>query len=69
MSRILTALTAITFGLGLQQNLLSQQAIEYNPKVGQRHPEFIMPSIADDAPIKLSDFAGKKVLLINFASW
>ena len=69
MPRMLTAMTAIMLLFGLQQNLLSQEANKYSPKVGQLHPEFIMPSIADDSPIKLSDFAGKKVLLINFASW
>ena len=69
MSRLLTVIATVTLLFGLQQNLLSQQTNEYKPKVGQLHPEFIMPSIADDSPIKLSDFAGKKVLLIHFASW
>ena len=41
----------------------------YRPTVGKLHVDFEMPSVADDKPIKLSDFAGKKVLLINFASW
>ena len=69
MPRMLTVMAAITLLLGLQQDLLSQPTNKYNPKVGQLHPEFVMPSIADDSPIKFSDFAGKKVLLINFASW
>ena len=41
----------------------------YQRTVGKLHVDFEMPSVADDKPIKLSDFAGKKVLLINFASW
>ena len=41
----------------------------YAPKVGQRHPDFTLPTIGDRAPISLSSFHGKKVLLIQFASW
>jgi hypothetical protein len=39
------------------------------PRVGQRHPDFTLPDIATRKPIALSDFRGKKVLLIHFASW
>lgn len=45
------------------------QAAPYDPKVGQRHPEFTLPDIATGKPVSLSDFRGKKVLLIQFASW
>ena len=38
-------------------------------KVGQRHPDFTLANIADGKPVSLSDFRGKKVLLIQFASW
>jgi peroxiredoxin len=37
--------------------------------VGQRHPDFTLPNIATGKPVSLSDFRGKKVLLIHFASW
>ena len=36
--------------------------------VGQMYPDFLLPSL-DAAPGRLSDFRGKKVLLIHFASW
>jgi peroxiredoxin len=39
------------------------------PKVGQRHPDFSLPTVGDRTPVSLSDFRGKKVLLIQFASW
>ena len=39
------------------------------PQVGQPHPEFVLPSIGDGTPVSLSEFRGKKVLLIQFASW
>jgi hypothetical protein len=46
----------------------SQVAV-YQPEVGKPHPDFILPSIEDGSPIQLSDFRGKKVLLMHFASW
>ena len=41
----------------------------YGPKVGQRHPDFTLPLIDGRAPVSLSAFRGKKVLLVQFASW
>ncbi len=41
----------------------------YGPKLGARHPEFTLPDVATGKPVSLSDFRGKKVLLIQFASW
>jgi peroxiredoxin len=39
------------------------------PNVGERHPNFTLANIADGKAVSLSDFRGKKVLLIQFASW
>jgi hypothetical protein len=44
-------------------------AVSYAPKVGEKHPDFTLPRIDDGAPVSLSSFRGKKVLLIQFASW
>jgi peroxiredoxin len=44
-------------------------AEKYAPKVGAIHPDFTLPRIDDRQPVSLSDFRGKKVLLIQFASW
>ena len=44
-------------------------AASYAPKVGQRHPDFTLPTIGDRTPVSLSSYRGKKVLLIQFASW
>jgi hypothetical protein len=41
----------------------------YGPKVGRRHADFTLPDIRTGKPVSLSDFRGKKVLLIHFASW
>ena len=48
---------------------IQASAAPYAPKVGQRHPDFTLPDIATGKPTSLSDFRGKKVLLIQFASW
>ena len=45
------------------------RAASYAPKVGERHPDFTLPTIGDRTPVSLSNFRGKKVLLIQFASW
>jgi peroxiredoxin len=44
-------------------------AASYDPRVGQRHPDFTLPVIGTGKPASLSDYRGKKVLLIQFASW
>ena len=41
----------------------------YQPVVGQPHPDFVLPSIEDGENVQLSDYRGKKVLLLHFASW
>jgi peroxiredoxin len=37
--------------------------------MGQYHPDFTLPSIADRTPVSLSQFRGRKILLIHLASW
>lgn len=49
--------------------LLSQLALGQTPRVGDRHPDFTLPALADGKPKSLADFRGKRVLLIQFASW
>ncbi len=41
----------------------------YSPRIGQAHPDFTLPGIADSEPVSLSQFRGRKVLLVHFASW
>ncbi len=41
----------------------------YSLRVGQVHPDFTLPDIADRKPVSLSQFRGRKVLLVHFASW
>ncbi|WP_182830372.1 hypothetical protein [Tautonia rosea] len=45
------------------------QAGAETPQVGERYPDFVLPSIDGGDPVSLSQFRGKKVLLIQFASW
>jgi hypothetical protein len=41
----------------------------YSPRVGARHADFTLPAIDDGRPISLGSYRGKKVLLMQFASW
>ena len=41
----------------------------YRPEVGTYHPDFVLPRIDNNEPLRLSDYRGRKVLLIHFASW
>ncbi len=41
----------------------------YRAVVGEPHPDFVLPNIKDGQPLQLSDYRGRKVLLIHFASW
>ena len=41
----------------------------YAPQVGRSHPDLVLPSLTDRTPVSLSQFRGRKVLLIHFASW
>ena len=57
-------LAALAFGL-------TAPALADGPTAtaGQRHVGFTLPDIETGKPVTLSDFRGKKVLLIQFASW
>ena len=39
------------------------------PQVGELHPDFRLPRIDTREAVSLSQFRGKKLLLIHFASW
>jgi hypothetical protein len=61
-------LTLVIWGMVLGATS-SALAASYAPKVGERHPDFTLPTIGDRTPTSLSSFRGKRVLLIQFASW
>jgi hypothetical protein len=48
---------------------VSSHAADYSPQVGQIHPDFVLPEIDTKEPVELSQFRGRKILLIHFASW
>ena len=62
------ALAVAAFGMMLGSTGRASAA-SYAPKVGEKHPDFTLPRIDGGAPVSLSNFRGKKVLLIQFASW
>ena len=42
---------------------------EVGVAVGEIHPDVELPTIQRDRTLRLSDLRGKRVLLIEFASW
>jgi hypothetical protein len=38
-------------------------------RVGEIHPQIVLPSLDGRRPVALSSLRGKKVLLVQFASW
>jgi hypothetical protein len=66
MKRVLFALAVSSAVIAVDSPC---RAEPYRPRVGQRHPDFILPALGDRQPVSLSQFHGKKVLLIHFASW
>jgi cytochrome oxidase Cu insertion factor (SCO1/SenC/PrrC family) len=67
---LMTAVVLLAATTGYSQGKGKPASQEHTGlKVGQLHPDFTLPAINDRAPISLSSFRGKKVLLIQFASW
>jgi len=49
--------------------IASQNAMAFRPEVGKPLAGFTLPRIDNGDPVSLSDYRGKKLLLIMFASW
>jgi hypothetical protein len=49
--------------------LHSLRAEEVPVRVGQPFPSLVLPSLADESPLSIEQFRGRKVLLHQFASW
>lgn len=60
---------AMACGMGLTAGQARAGETAYSRiEVGSPHPDFVLPTI-DGGYARLSDYRGKKVLLIHFASW
>jgi hypothetical protein len=62
-------LNLLTLTCGCVCSLAASSHGAYSPRVGEPHPDFTLPNIADGTPVSLSQFRGRKVLLVHFASW
>lgn len=49
--------------------MANQSAQAFQPIVGKPLEGFTLPRIDNGDPVSLSDYRGKKLLLIMFASW
>lgn len=63
LAGLIVTWTAVTVVCG--QNISEK----YQITEGQPHPDFLYPRIDNGEQVALSQFRGKKVLLIHFASW
>ena len=60
---------AMGSGFGLTAGQLRADETAYSRiELGSPHPDFVLPTL-DGGYARLSDYRGKKVLLIHFASW
>ena len=46
-----------------------QAQSRYPVAVGDVHPDFTLVDVETGSPVSLSDYQGRKVLMIHFASW
>ena len=61
IARMAIALVCLTLAAG--------STLAFEPKVGEPLADFTLPRIDNGEPASLSDYRGRKVLLIMFASW
>ncbi len=66
---ILGSIIAVLWSQPLGRAYASQDSPpQIGTDVGKMYPDFLLPTL-DGKTGRLSDYRGKKVLLINFASW
>ena len=68
MSLLLTAAMTSLFTFASPDSAKPPEA-EVGKQVGQFYPDFELPTIDGASTIRLSELRGKKLLLIEFASW
>ena len=47
----------------------SDSSGRYHPQIGRPHPDFELPNIETGEKVSLTQFRGKQLLLLHFASW
>lgn len=67
LAKFVFAIAASLFALPQSDGQEIQKS--YRPLPGRPHPDFVLPAIDDQRPVSLSDYRGKKLVLIHFASW
>lgn len=48
---------------------MARAEVPAGPKPGDPYPSHLLPSLAGGPPLSIAHFRGKKVLLLQFASW
>jgi hypothetical protein len=67
--KLVISLLMLVLSTGFTPEMQKKPKSSYPPSVGIPHPDFILPDIETGAPVSLSQYRGRKVLLINLSSW
>lgn len=68
-SLTLTAAGSLVLGVLLSMHSNAADEVAIGREVGMAFPDFELPTIDGAGTLRLSDLRGKRVLLIEFASW
>ncbi len=60
---------ALALGSALGAAVAPARAQEVGFRIGQLVPDITLPTIDGEGVVRLSDLRGRRVLLIEFASW
>ena len=60
---------ALVLGSALGATAAPARAQEVGFRMGQLVPDIVLPTIDGEGVVRLSDLRGRRVLLIEFASW
>lgn len=54
---------------GFSQNRNADPYAHLGFKTGAMFPDIVLPEISNGKPMSVADFAGKKLIVLHFASW
>ena len=69
MPRATVFFSLVLLLLGLPATAQAWQGAGNKIEVGKPYPDFVLPRIDNGQPLRLSDYRGRKVILVHFASW
>ncbi len=68
MRSYVNALVSLAAAIGIHASP-GEANLSIGTEVGQVYPNYILPSLSNGRPVALSQFRGRKIILLQFASW